>query len=73
MTIDKPTSLEIENMIHRTQTIRDEWRGNPGYARCLDVELHALRLLLFTTLIAEEEENIAVRLGHKTEGSTADA
>jgi len=60
---EKPTSREIENLIHLTQSIRDKWAGNPGYARCLDIELHALRLLLFLTMIVEEETNIAASLG----------
>ncbi|MCA1452884.1 hypothetical protein I6F35_06565 [Bradyrhizobium sp. BRP22] len=61
--IERPTSREIENLIHRTQSIREKWMGNPGYARCLDIELHALRLLLFTTRITEEETNIVATLG----------
>ena len=64
--IEKPTTREIENLIYRTQSIRDKWAGNPGYARCLDIELHALRLLLFTTRIVEEEANIAATM----EGTT---
>jgi hypothetical protein len=64
---DKPTLIEIENLITRTQSIRDKWSGNPGYARCLDIELHALRLLLFVTRIMEEEAHIA-----DTHGGTAD-
>ena len=64
--IEKPTTREIENLIYRTQSIRDKWAGNPGYVRCLDIELHALRLLLFTTRIVEEEANIAATM----EGAT---
>lgn len=65
--IEKPTCREIENLIYRTQSIRDKWAGNPGYARFLDIELHALRLLLlFTTRIVEEEANIAATM----EGTT---
>lgn len=63
MMIEKPTSREIENVIHRIQATRDLWHSNPGYARFLDIELHALRLLLFTTLIVEEECEIAATLG----------
>ncbi|MET4017772.1 hypothetical protein BSZ19_04835 [Bradyrhizobium japonicum] len=68
--INKPTSREIEDVIYHIQATRDRWQGNAGYARCLDIELHALRLLLFTTRIVEEEVDIAAHLGM---GGTADA
>jgi hypothetical protein len=41
-----PTIEEIERIISRTQTIRERWKGDPGYQRVLDIELHALRRLL---------------------------
>lgn len=68
--IEKPTRLEIENLIARIETIREKWRGHPGYGRTLDVELHALRLLLLVTRIIEEETDIAATLG--LTGATAD-
>jgi hypothetical protein len=68
--IERPTTLEIENIITRIENIRAKWHGNPGYARSLDIELHALKLLLFTTRIIEEEAHIAATLGRA--GETAD-
>jgi hypothetical protein len=61
--IERPTRIEIENVITRIQHTRDTWRGNPGYARFLDIELHALRLLLVTTRIMDEEADIVATLG----------
>jgi hypothetical protein len=61
--IDRPTSHEIENLIYRTQSLRDTWTDNAAYTRSLDIELHALRLLLFTTRIVEGESEIALSLG----------
>jgi hypothetical protein len=67
--IDKPTFL-----IYRTQSTRDKWRDDPGYprgvARCLDIELQALRLLLLVTRIVEEEVDIAAThgMGGTTDG-----
>lgn len=66
--IDKPTSHEIENLIYRTQALRDTWPDNPAYVRSLDIELHALRLLLFTTRIVENEHEIAADLGMERTG-----
>lgn len=37
------TRYEIEAAIERICAYRATWKGNPGYARSLDVELHALR------------------------------
>lgn len=61
--IDRPTTHEIENLICRTQALRDTWSENAAYTRSLDIELHALRLLLFTTRIVENESEIAESLG----------
>jgi hypothetical protein len=61
--IEQPTFREIENLIYRTQSIRDRWHSNPAYARCLDIELHALRLLLIMTRLGEDEAAIAAHLG----------
>jgi hypothetical protein len=66
---DMPTPREIENVIHRIQAIRDLWHSNPGYARFLDIELRALRLLLLVTRITEEEAHLASHLGM---GASAD-
>ena len=61
--IERPTISEIENRIATTQAIRDKWHSNPGYARNLDIDLHALKLLLIVTRIENEETNIAAALG----------
>jgi hypothetical protein len=60
--IERPTLKEIDERIAVLQQVRDRWEGNP-YCRALDIELHALRLLLLTTRIFEEETNIAKALG----------
>lgn len=57
--IERPTINEIQHIIAITQNQRDTWTANPGYARKLDVELHALKLLLMVTRIENEETNIA--------------
>jgi hypothetical protein len=60
--IERPTISEIELRIATTQASRETWRSNPGYARNLDIDLHALRLLLIVTRIENEETNVAASL-----------
>jgi hypothetical protein len=72
MTIEeKPTRQEIETLIARIQKTRDTWLGNAPYRRCLDIELHALRLLLVLTRIADEEESLAATLVSATLSDSA--
>jgi hypothetical protein len=61
--IERPTISEIENRIATIQASRDKWHSDPGYARNLDIELHALKLLLMVTRIENEEINIASKIG----------
>jgi hypothetical protein len=61
--IEKPTTLEIENMIARLEVIKAKWKGDIGYVRHLDIELHALKLLLIVTRIGDEEAELARTLG----------
>jgi hypothetical protein len=60
--IERPSISEIENIVAITQKQRDTWTANPGYARKLDIELHALRLLLIVTRIENEETNVGPSL-----------
>ena len=57
--IEKPTTIEIDNVIYRLQSLRDQLHTSPAHVRCLDIELHALRLLMFITRIGDEETQIA--------------
>ena len=57
--IERPTMSEIEGLIARVERTHSTWLGNPGYARGLEIELHALRLLLLVTRIENEEISIA--------------
>ena len=60
--IERPTMSEIEGLIARVERTYSTWSGNPGYARGLEIELHALRLLLLVTRIENEEISIASSL-----------
>jgi hypothetical protein len=60
--IERPSISEIENRIATIQASRDKWHSDPGYARNLDIELHALKLLLIVTRIENEETNVAASL-----------
>jgi hypothetical protein len=52
--IEPPPSVEeVEALIARIERIQVSWRGNVGYARSLDIELRALRLLLAQILLAK--------------------
>ena len=68
--IDRPTIEEIGNVLATVQRTRDTWHGQPAYARFLDIELHALKLLLIVTRIENEETNIAqtMRTGETANG-----
>jgi hypothetical protein len=70
--IERPSINEIEGLIARVERTRDTWRGNEGYARSLDIELHALRLLLCITRIEQEETDIAASLGAKHDRTDTD-
>jgi len=66
--IERPTVNEIEGLIARVERTHDTWLGNPGYARGLEIELHALRLLLLVTRIENEEISIAEKLSGGADG-----
>jgi hypothetical protein len=48
-----PTVEEVDALIARIERIRATWSGNAGYARSLDIELWALRLLQAHILLAK--------------------
>ena len=60
---ERPTVAEIEAVLVRAITIRERWQGNPGYARTLDIEVRALRLLLTMTKIAEDAGEDETNMG----------
>lgn len=66
MSAVKATTIEINDIITRLESSRETWKADPGYARCLDIELQALRLLKVMTIILEEDAELSNKLGCAT-------
>lgn len=66
--IERPGINEIEGLIAHVERTRDSWLGSAAYARKMDIELHALHLLLCITRIEQEETDIAASLRSGADG-----